>query len=115
MSKELAFSVEGCPVKATLDLIGGKWKTMIIYLVSQGINRFGKLEMVLRDISKQMLTTQLRELERDGLVDRVIYPVIPPKVEYFLTPRGQSLLPIIHQMKLWGEANALGAPAREGA
>ncbi len=107
MSKDFCFSLENCPVKATLDLIGGKWKTMVIYLVSQDINRFSKLEMVLRDISKQMLTTQLRELERDGLVDRVIHPVIPPKVEYFLTPKGRSLLPIIHQMKLWGEANAL--------
>jgi DNA-binding HxlR family transcriptional regulator len=112
---DLCFSTENCPVKATLDLIGGKWKTMIIYLVSQDINRFGKLEMVLRDISKQMLTTQLRELERDGVLERVIHPVIPPKVEYFLTPRGRSLLPIIHQMKLWGEANGLGGRPHEVA
>lgn len=106
----MCYDMERCPVKATLDLIGGKWKTMILYLISQDINRFGKMEMVVRDISKQMLTTQLRELERDGLIERVIYPVIPPKVEYFLTPKGKSLMPVINQMKIWGETHVLNAP-----
>jgi DNA-binding HxlR family transcriptional regulator len=105
--KDLCYDMEQCPVKATLDLIGGKWKTMILYLISQEINRFGKMEMVVRDISKQMLTTQLRELERDGLIERIIYPVIPPKVEYFLTPKGKSLMPVINQMKIWGETYVL--------
>lgn len=105
---DICFDLDKCPVKATLDVIGGKWKTMIIYLISNDINRFGKLSMVLRDISKQMLTSQLRELENDGIVQRVIYPEIPPRVEYFLTERGKSLLPVIAQMSHWGTVNVFG-------
>jgi DNA-binding HxlR family transcriptional regulator len=85
-----------------MSLIGGKWKILIIYLISNDINRFGKMTMMLKDISKQMLTTQLRELENDGLIERKIYPEIPPRVEYFLTERGNSLMPIIEMMKDWG-------------
>ena len=85
-----------------MEIIGGKWKLLIMYLVSNGINRFGKMSMMLRNISKQMLTTQLRELESDGIIERKIYAEIPPRVEYFLTPKGQSLLPIIALMKEWG-------------
>jgi DNA-binding HxlR family transcriptional regulator len=86
-----------------MEIIGGKWKLLIMYLVSNGINRFGKMSMMLRSISKQMLTTQLRELESDGIIERKIYAEIPPRVEYFLTPKGQSLLPIIALMKDWGQ------------
>jgi DNA-binding HxlR family transcriptional regulator len=63
-----------CPVTATVGVIGGKWKILILYLIGNDINRFGKLNMLLKEISKQMLTTQLRELERDGILKRVIYP-----------------------------------------
>lgn len=95
-------NIEHCPVTFTMEIIGGKWKLLIMYLVSNGINRFGKMSMMLRGISKQMLTTQLRELEGDGIIERKIYAEIPPRVEYFLTPKGQSLLPIIALMKEWG-------------
>jgi DNA-binding HxlR family transcriptional regulator len=95
-------NVENCPVTATMGVIGGKWKILILYLISNDINRFGKMGMVLKDISKQMLTTQLRELEQDGILERKIYPEIPPRVEYFLTERGRSLLPVIESMKEWG-------------
>ena len=71
-------------------------------MIYNEINRFGKMNMMLKDISKQMLTTQLRELENDGIIKRVIYPEIPPRVEYFLTEKGKSLLPIIDLMKDWG-------------
>jgi DNA-binding HxlR family transcriptional regulator len=71
-------------------------------MIYNEINRFGKMGMILKDISKQMLTTQLRELENDGIIKRVIYPEIPPRVEYFLTEKGNSLLPIIDLMKDWG-------------
>lgn len=97
--------VENCPVTATMGLIGGKWKILILYLVGNEINRFGKMSMMLKDISKQMLTTQLRELEADGLIERKIYPEIPPRVEYFLTAKGKSLGPIIELMKEWGMEN----------
>lgn len=95
-------NIERCPVTATMDIIGGKWKILIMYVISNGINRFGKMSIMLRGISKQMLTSQLRELERDGIIERKIYPEIPPRVEYFLTPLGKSLLPVISVMKDWG-------------
>ena len=94
--------VENCPVTATMGIIGGKWKLLILHLVSNDINRFGKMSMMLKDISKQMLTTQLRELESDGIIERKIYPEIPPRVEYFLTEKGKTLQPIIHLMRDWG-------------
>jgi DNA-binding HxlR family transcriptional regulator len=91
-----------CPVTATVGVIGGKWKILILYLIGNDINRFGKLSMLLKDISKQMLTTQLRELERDGIITRIIYPEIPPRVEYFLTEKGQALSPVFKALREWG-------------
>ena len=105
MEKVTYENIEHCPVTFTMEVIGGKWKLLIMYLLSNGINRFGKMSMTLRGISKQMLTTQLRELESDGIIERKIYAEIPPRVEYFLTPKGQSLLPIITLMKEWGLSN----------
>jgi DNA-binding HxlR family transcriptional regulator len=95
-------NLQKCPVTATMDIIGGKWKILIMHLINNDINRFGKMGMMLKDISKQMLTTQLRELENDQIIERKIYPEIPPRVEYFLTEKGKSLLPIIELMKDWG-------------
>lgn len=91
-----------CPVTATVGVIGGKWKILILHLIGNDINRFGKLNMLLKDISKQMLTTQLRELERDGIIKRVIYPEIPPRVEYFLTEKGEELKPVFVALRDWG-------------
>lgn len=100
-------NIEQCPVTATMDIIGGKWKLLILHLIRNDINRFGKMSMMLKDISKQMLTTQLRELENDGIIERKIYPEIPPRVEYFITPKGKSLMPIVDLMRDWGNANLL--------
>lgn len=100
-------TLENCPVTATMDVMGGKWKLLILHLINNDINRFGKMGMMLKDISKQMLTTQLRELEHDGIIDRIIYPEIPPRVEYTLTEKGKTLLPIIELMKDWGTENIL--------
>jgi DNA-binding HxlR family transcriptional regulator len=94
--------VENCPVTATMGIIGGKWKLLILYVISNDINRFGKMSMMLKDISKQMLTTQLRELETDVIIERKIYPEIPPRVEYSLTEKGRTLQPIINLMRDWG-------------
>lgn len=96
-----------CPVTATMNLIGGKWKILILHLINNDINRFGKMSMMLKDVSKQMLTTQLRDLERDGLIKRVIYPEIPPRVEYSLTEKGKDLLPVFEALKDWGLEHAL--------
>lgn len=107
--------VEQCPVTATMGVIGGKWKILILFLIYNDINRFGKMGMVLKDISKQMLTTQLRELETDGIIDRRIYPEIPPRVEYFLTSKGKALLPIIDLMRDWGNEYLLQPQVAQGS
>lgn len=107
MDKISLKNLYNCPVTATMSIIGGKWKLLILYLIYNDINRFGKMGMTLKDISKQMLTTQLRELESDGIIERKIYAEIPPRVEYFLTNKGKSLLPIIELMKHWGNENLL--------
>ncbi|MBX2815763.1 MAG: helix-turn-helix transcriptional regulator [Saprospiraceae bacterium] len=98
-------SHEKCPVTFTMGVIGGKWKPIILFLVDKGANRFGVLQRGIQGISKQMLTKQLRELERDGILSRKIFAEIPPRVEYSLTEKGKSLFPIIHQMKNWGETH----------
>jgi DNA-binding HxlR family transcriptional regulator len=92
-----------CPVEATADIIGGKWKAVILYYLFQGPKRFNELRRLLPEVTQRMLTLQLRELEQDGIVHREIYKEVPPKVEYSLTEFGTSLGPIIVQMLDWGE------------
>ena len=91
------------PVDYTMQTIGGKWKPIILYLISKDINRFGLLKRGIFGISKQMLTKQLRELEADGLITRKIYAEIPPRVEYFISEKGHSIFPVIESMYSWGE------------
>lgn len=93
---------EDCPVGATLDLIGGKYKALILWHLSSGKLRFSELRKVIQGATPKMLTQQLRELEADNLVHREVYPVIPPKVEYSLTDLGRSLMPILVAMRDWG-------------
>lgn len=100
----------GCPVEATLQLIGGKWKGVVLFHLLSGPMRFNELRRHLRNCTQRMLTNQLRELEADGLVHRKVYPEVPPRVEYSLTPCGRTLEPVILALKSWGETNA--APAR---
>ena len=102
--KNKSVEPESCPVTFTMSKIGGKWKPIILFLVSKGANRFGVLQRGIEGISKQMLTKQLRELEADGLLKRKIFAEIPPRVEYTVTSKGESLYPIIEQMKAWGKA-----------
>lgn len=85
---------ENCPVTKAMALIGGKWKPIILWAICGGINRFGALQRAIPGVSKKMLTIQLRELEDDGLIRRVIYPVMPPKVEYFMTDLGKKVVPV---------------------
>ncbi|GAB4017748.1 winged helix-turn-helix transcriptional regulator [Spirosoma koreense] len=96
------FNPNNCPVTHFLNQVGGKWKIMIIYAVSKNCNRFSRLQRAMPDISKQMLVNQLRELEEDGILERIIYAEIPPRVEYKITERGQSLMPVIMVMQEWG-------------
>ncbi len=105
--------IQDCPVTFTMSKIGGKWKPIILFMISNGINRFGILQRNIDGISKQMLTKQLREMETDGILNRVIYAEIPPRVEYFITELGFSLMPIIKSMKKWGEEHN-DSPEGEG-
>ena len=92
----------------TLSLINGKYKMVILYcLMEFGVVRYSEIKKYIRTISHKTLSLTLKELEADGLVHREEYPQIPPKVEYSLTPRGQSLIPILDSMCEWGEKNTL--------
>ena len=91
-----------CPVEAAIDVIGGKWKPLIIWALRDGTLRFSQIENVMPDITQKMLTKQLRELEQDGLVARKVYAQVPPKVEYSLTESGLSLMPIMDMLCSWG-------------
>jgi DNA-binding HxlR family transcriptional regulator len=95
--------VHGCAVTSTVELIGGKWKTVALYHLMDEPRRFSELQRKLAGVTQRMLTLQLRELEADGLVHRKVYAQVPPKVEYSLTDLGRSLEPIIRAMLTWGE------------
>lgn len=104
-----------CFFELTLQIIGGKWKPIILFqLAIEGIMRFGELKRSMPDVTERMLTRQLRELEKDGLISRKIYREVPPKVEYSLRPLGASLIPVLRQMREWGvkyEKQITGAEA----
>ena len=91
-----------CPVSATLHLIGGKYKALILWHLSGTTLRFNELRRLVPEATPKMLTQQLRELEQDELITRTVYPVVPPRVDYSLTPRGESLFPILKAMYDWG-------------
>jgi DNA-binding HxlR family transcriptional regulator len=93
-----------CNFEITIDLIGGKWKPLIIWhLGTRGTQRFSELKKIIPQITQKMLTQQLRELESDNLINRKVYPLVPPKVEYSLTDLGESLMPILKMMCNWGD------------
>ncbi len=95
-------STDRCPVEATLDLIGGKYKALILWHLSEQKLRFNQLSKLISNATPKMLTQQLRELESQNLIHREVFPIIPPKVEYSLTELGSSLLPILVAMRDWG-------------
>lgn len=94
---------KACPVTYCLSVVGGKWKPVILYCIANGVDRFGAMQRAVPGITKQMLTKQLRELEADGVISRLVYAEVPPCVDYALTDVGRTVLPIIDQMKAWGE------------
>jgi DNA-binding HxlR family transcriptional regulator len=91
-----------CPVRITTEIIGGKWKPLILFYLQHGTRRFGQLRKLLPGTTKKILTQRLRELERDQIIRRKVYPQVPPRVEYSLTRHGQSLKPILVLMSSWG-------------
>ncbi|PHR73413.1 MAG: transcriptional regulator [Arcobacter sp.] len=95
--------IEKCPVETALDVLAGKWKILILWYLRAETKRFNELQKLMPRTTQKMLIQKLRELESDGLVNRKVYPVVPPKVEYSLTTYGESLKPILKSLYLWGE------------
>jgi DNA-binding HxlR family transcriptional regulator len=93
----------GCAVEAALDVIGDKWKGVILFHLLDKPKRFNEIRKLIPSVTQRMLTLQLRELEQDGVIHREIYPQIPPKVEYSMTELGKTLQPILLALRLWGK------------
>ena len=99
---------EGCGLKRVLDIIGGKWKIMILCLIDfKGVGRFNDMKREIYGITNTMLSASLREMEEDGLVERKQYNEMPLRVEYTLTPKAESMIPILLELKAWGENNLI--------
>ena len=94
-----------CPVETTLSVIGGKWKVIILWHLVNGTKRFNELQHSMPQITRKMLTQQLRELEKDGLIIRKVYPQVPPKVEYSLSDYGKTFIPVMESLANWGFAH----------
>lgn len=91
-----------CPLELSIDIIGGKWKCVLLWHLRKGALRFSQLKRRLPGITQKMLTQQLRDLEEHGLIHREVYPVVPPKVEYSLTEEGKTFVPVLRSMYKWG-------------
>ncbi len=100
---------EDCPITATIDVIGGKWKPIIIWLLIPGEKRFGELHRMIPGIALKVLSRQLKELEADGIISRKAYPEVPPRVEYSLSEKGRSLTDIMVSLSEWSRANLMSA------
>ena len=98
----------GCAVEAALDVIGNKWKGVILFHLLDGTKRFNELRRLIPSVTQRMLTLQLRELENDNVINRKVYPEVPPKVEYSLTKLGSSLKPILLSLREWGAKIMVG-------
>lgn len=92
-----------CPVEAAMDVVGGKYKAQIVYELINGTKRYNEIQKALPQATPRMLSKQLKELEADGVINRTLYPVVPPKTEYSLTELGQTLVPIVESLCKWGE------------
>ena len=109
MKRHIYDCAEGCPVESTLQIISGKWKSVIIYhLIKQKNCRFNELQKLMPNCSRRMLSLQLKELENDQIISKTVYPSVPPKTSYRLTNLGNSLTPLILEMEKWGVKNNLG-------
>jgi DNA-binding HxlR family transcriptional regulator len=102
--KQKHIDYENCPIEAALDVIGGKWKGVILHRLLGQTRRFNELKRTIPRVTQRMLTTQLRELEKDKLITRKVYAEVPPRVEYSLTSSGESLKPVLSELLKWSEA-----------
>ena len=115
MRKQRHQAYTNCPVEAGLDLIGGKWKSIILFRVMEETRRFNELRKLVPSMTQRMLTNQLRELEHDGLISRKVYAQVPPKVEYSITEFGRTLEPVLIALKNWAESQMLPRLAAQNA
>jgi DNA-binding HxlR family transcriptional regulator len=105
---KLTDNFPGCPVESTLSFLDGKWKGVILYhLLENGTLRFNELRRRIPSVTQRMLTKQLRELEEAGLLERTVFAVVPPRVDYTLTPLGLSLEPVITALRVWGKEHVI--------
>lgn len=95
-----------CAMDVSMSFIGGKWKTVVLWYLRKGPKRFGELKKLIPPITEKMLSLQLKELEKDGIVKRTIFPEVPPRVEYELTDEGKTLLPLLEEIAAWGRRKA---------
>jgi DNA-binding HxlR family transcriptional regulator len=95
-----------CPAREVLDLVADKWSLLVVSILSDGTRRFGQLRSEIEGVSQKMLTQTLRALERSGLVQRRVYPEVPPRVEYSLTPLGRSMTDVVAFIRTWAETNS---------
>ncbi|MBL7955284.1 MAG: helix-turn-helix transcriptional regulator [Flavobacteriales bacterium] len=91
-----------CALDVTMELVGGKWKTIVLWYLRKDKKRFSELRKLIPDITEKMLSMQLRQLEKDGFVSRTVHAEVPPRVEYALTPLGRTLLPLLEEIAKWG-------------
>lgn len=104
--EEIGSIIEMCPVRNVIARFGNKWALLTVLIIGeQGVVRFNELSRLIPDVSSRVLSSTLRTLEADGFIDRKVYPVVPPKVEYRLTDVGKSLLPLIQQLTEWAQTN----------
>lgn len=107
---------QSCHTRQAIELLGNKWTVLVLHALSGGTRRYGQIKQIVDGISHKMLAQTLRSLERDGLIERYMYPEIPPKVEYRLSPLGRTLLPVLNQLCDWAASHfTLVLEARSGA
>ncbi|TDK37200.1 transcriptional regulator [Rhizobium deserti] len=105
---KLTLHFPGCPVESTLSFLDGKWKGVILHhLLEEGTLRFNELRRRIPSVTQRMLTKQLRELEEAGLLQRTVFAIVPPRVDYNLTPLGQSLEPVVAALRAWGQQHVV--------
>lgn len=102
MQKDTSYADDYCPIEETIRVVGGRWKPVILYHLLTGPKRFNALRRLIPRVTQRMLTQHLRELESDGIIDRQVLEQVPPHVEYSFTAKGQTLLPVLDAMAVWG-------------
>ena len=109
-NKEKRFRLRGreyhCAMDVTMNFIGGKWKTVVLWYLRKEKRRFSELKRLIPGITEKMLSLQLKQLEQDGIVERIVYPEVPPRVEYNMTDFGRTLIPLLEAVAKWGRALA---------